>query len=79
VSERLIALGLCAATPVAVIENASRDNRRMLTGTLADLSGLQTMPGLDGPTLIFIGRAAAFANLSQAEPIVTPALRKIAA
>lgn len=79
VSERLIALGLCAATPVAVIENASRNNRRMLTGTLAELARLQTVPGLDGPTLIFIGRAAAFANMSQAEPIVTPALRKIAA
>lgn len=79
VSERLIALGLCAATPVAVIENASRDNRRMLTGTLADLACLQTVQGLDGPTLIFIGQAAAFANLSQADPIVTSALRKIAA
>ena len=79
VSERLIELGLSCKTPVAVIENASRDNRRLLTGTLADLHHIQAMRGLDGPTLIFIGRAAASANLSNAEPIVPRALRKIAA
>ncbi len=79
VSERLIALGLSSKTPVAVIENASRDNCRMLSGTLCDLPHLQNMSGLDGPTLIFIGRAAAFANVSNAELIVPRARRKIAA
>jgi uroporphyrin-III C-methyltransferase / precorrin-2 dehydrogenase / sirohydrochlorin ferrochelatase len=78
VSARLIELGLSSKTPVAVIENASRDNRRLLTGTLADLPHLQNMGGLNGPTLIFIGRAAASANLTHSEPIVQPALRKIA-
>ena len=79
VSERLIALGLDAATPVAVIENASRDNRRLMFGALADLPNLQTLKGLDGPVLIFIGRAAAFANLTKAELLSQPVLRKIAA
>ncbi|MGL4405472.1 MAG: uroporphyrinogen-III C-methyltransferase, partial [Notoacmeibacter sp.] len=79
VSERLIALGLNSKTPVAVIENASRENRRLLTGTLADLPQLQSLKGLEGPTLIFIGRAAAAANLTHAEPIVQRANRKFAA
>ena len=79
VSERLIELGLNAKTPVAVVENASRDNRRLLTGTLGELKQLPNVHGLDGPTLIFIGRAAAFANLSHAEPIVQWASRKSAA
>jgi uroporphyrin-III C-methyltransferase / precorrin-2 dehydrogenase / sirohydrochlorin ferrochelatase len=77
VSERLIELGLSPKTPVAVIENASRDNRHLLTGTLADLSHIQTMKSLEGPVLIFIGRAAAHANLSHAVPIVQPVLRKL--
>jgi uroporphyrin-III C-methyltransferase / precorrin-2 dehydrogenase / sirohydrochlorin ferrochelatase len=78
VSERLIELGLSPKTPVAVIENASRDNRHLLTGTLADLSHIQTMKSLEGPVLIFIGRAAAHANLSHAEPIVQNVSRKLA-
>jgi uroporphyrin-III C-methyltransferase / precorrin-2 dehydrogenase / sirohydrochlorin ferrochelatase len=78
VSERLITLGLSAKTPVAVIENASRDNRQLMTGTLADLSHIQTMKSLDGPVLIFIGRAAAYANLSHAIPIVQNVSRKLA-
>jgi uroporphyrin-III C-methyltransferase / precorrin-2 dehydrogenase / sirohydrochlorin ferrochelatase len=76
VSQRLIELGLNAKTSVAVIENASRANRRLLTGTLLDLPRLQEMRELEGPVLIFIGPAAAYANQTHAEPIVQTVFRK---
>lgn len=79
VSERLISLGVDAETPVAIIENASGTNRRLLSGTLAELPYIQKMDSLDGPTLIFIGRATAAANLTLAEPIVQQSQRKKAA
>ncbi len=75
VSTKLIALGLAAETPVAVIENASRPNKRMLFGTLTHLTQIEKLSGLEGPTLIFIGRAAASANLTHAEPLVQSALK----
>jgi uroporphyrin-III C-methyltransferase/precorrin-2 dehydrogenase/sirohydrochlorin ferrochelatase len=78
VSERLIELGLSPKTPVAVIENASRETRNLLTGTLSELHHIQAMTTLAGPVLIFIGRAAAHANLTHAEPIVPLAVRKLA-
>ena len=78
VSTRLIELGLSPQTPVAVIENASRQTRHLLTGSLADLHSIQAMTSLKGPVLIFIGQAAAYANLSNAEPIVPLIVRKLA-
>jgi uroporphyrin-III C-methyltransferase / precorrin-2 dehydrogenase / sirohydrochlorin ferrochelatase len=70
VAERLVALGLDPATPVAVIEHASLPSRRILSGVLADLPLLPGIAGLDGPTLIFIGKAAAQAKAARAETIL---------
>ena len=78
VSDRLIELGLSPKTPVAIIENASRPNRRLLSGSLAELPHIQHEKSLGGPVLIFIGRAAAFANLTHAEAIAQPVQRKLA-
>ncbi len=57
-SERLIAAGRAGATPVAVIENGTRENEIRVYGTLAELPGLITRAGITGPALLVIGEVA---------------------
>lgn len=71
VAERLIGLGLSARTPVAIIKNASLAERRVLSGTLGQLSVSSALDALDGPTLVFIGKACAKAELANAIPLAT--------
>ena len=54
VSRALVARGRSPSTPVALIENASRADRVVATGTLASLPALCALRG-NGPTLIVIG------------------------
>jgi uroporphyrin-III C-methyltransferase/precorrin-2 dehydrogenase/sirohydrochlorin ferrochelatase len=75
VAARLIEAGLAAATPVAVIENASRTDRSAHAGRLDELARIAALPELTGPVLIIIGDVvAAGAVAGQAE-----ALARIAA
>ena len=68
VAERLIAAGLDARTPVAVVESASLDEVRHFSGTLSDLCCFDG--GEEGaPALILIGRATAQGALSLAAPL----------
>jgi uroporphyrin-III C-methyltransferase/precorrin-2 dehydrogenase/sirohydrochlorin ferrochelatase len=69
VAGRLLDAGLPAATPVAVIENATREGRRLFAGTLADLPALADHHDVTGPALILIGEAVARGALSDAEPL----------
>jgi len=71
VAERLIAAGLPDETTVAVIENASRRDKRMLHGVLADLPGLEHRNDLGGPVMVIIGDAVAGANLDNSEPLLS--------
>jgi uroporphyrin-III C-methyltransferase / precorrin-2 dehydrogenase / sirohydrochlorin ferrochelatase len=71
VAERLIAAGLPAETTVAVIENASRRDKRMLHGVLADLPGLDHRDDLTGPVMVIIGDAVAGANLDNSKPLLS--------
>jgi uroporphyrin-III C-methyltransferase/precorrin-2 dehydrogenase/sirohydrochlorin ferrochelatase len=57
----LIAHGLPAATPAALIENGTYDHQRVVTGTLASLPELAPDPRLAGPTLIVVGEVVALA------------------
>lgn len=70
VAERLMQAGLPAETTVAVIENASRPNRRLLHGILRDLPDLQHRDELSGPVMVIIGDAVAGANFELSEPLV---------
>ncbi|MBU2358145.1 MAG: uroporphyrinogen-III C-methyltransferase, partial [Alphaproteobacteria bacterium] len=54
---RLLMHGADPATPVTVIENASRLNQRVLATTLAELEPTLTEAGLTGPALTFLGLA----------------------
>ncbi|UWU30213.1 siroheme synthase CysG [Rhizobium sp. WSM1274] len=70
VAERLMQAGIPPETTVAVIENASRAERRLLHGTLADLPDLQHRDELTGPVMVIIGDAVAGANFELSEPLV---------
>jgi uroporphyrin-III C-methyltransferase/precorrin-2 dehydrogenase/sirohydrochlorin ferrochelatase len=63
VATRLIGAGLNASTPVAVIENASRADRRAYAGRLDQLPTLAGKPDLTGPVLFLIGEVVAAGNI----------------
>jgi len=70
VAGRLMQAGLPPETTVAVIENASRRDRRLMHGTLKDLPDLEHRDELSGPVMVIIGEAVAGANFEQSEPLV---------
>lgn len=70
VAGRLMQAGLPAETTVAVIENASRADRRLLHGTLKDLPDLEHRGELTGPVMVIIGDAVAGANFEHSVPLV---------
>ncbi|MGV3552832.1 siroheme synthase CysG [Rhizobium sp.] len=69
VAERLMQAGLPAETTVAVIENASRRDKRLLHGVLGELPGLEARDDLGGPVMVIIGDAVAGANFTHSEPL----------
>lgn len=71
VAGRLIEAGLSPDTAVAVVENASLQNRRRFHGTLADLPSLEARADLTGPVMTIIGDAVAGANFERSEPLAT--------
>ncbi|WP_336798933.1 siroheme synthase CysG [Kaistia sp. MMO-174] len=73
VAGKLIENGLAPSTPVAVIENASRPERRAYAGRLDELAGIADRPELDGPVVIIVGRVVAESALG-ATPLPLVAL-----
>ncbi|MDE2597238.1 MAG: uroporphyrinogen-III C-methyltransferase [Sphingomonadales bacterium] len=59
IAEKLIADGLAPDVPVAVIENATRTDMRVLRGPLAGLAALVERHKVKSPALIVIGDVAA--------------------
>lgn len=70
VAGRLMQAGLPPETTVAIIENASRRDRRLMHGILRDLPDLEHHDELTGPVMVIIGDAVAGANFEQSEPLV---------
>jgi len=62
IAERLIGAGRDAATPVALVENASLPHEQRRLATLASLA--EVAAGLDGPVLLIIGETAALADIA---------------
>lgn len=52
---KLIAHGLPADTPAAIVQQGTTQSQRVVTGTLATLSGIAQAEKLHAPTLIIIG------------------------
>jgi uroporphyrin-III C-methyltransferase/precorrin-2 dehydrogenase/sirohydrochlorin ferrochelatase len=74
VAARLIEAGLSPDTAVAVVENASRSDKRLFHGTLADLPSLELRTDLTGPVMTIIGDAVAGANFGLSEPLAAQAI-----
>ncbi len=64
-AERLIGAGRSPATPVAIIENGTRPDQRVVTGTLADTEKLVSVFELGAPALIVVGEVAALADAAR--------------
>jgi uroporphyrin-III C-methyltransferase / precorrin-2 dehydrogenase / sirohydrochlorin ferrochelatase len=77
IARRLIAHGRAATTPVAIIENGTRPDQKVLTGTLSDLGRLVRDGGVAGPAILVVGDVAAKANGVLLDDIA-PALRSAA-
>ena len=58
ITESLLAAGKAATTPVALVENASRENARALYGMLRELPALAAQLGR-GPAVILLGEVLA--------------------
>ena len=65
---RLVAHGLAPATPVAVIENGTMADERVLRGTLADIADKAGKAGIGTPSLIVVGEVTALAVAGAATP-----------
>lgn len=55
ICEKLIENGLAADTPIALIEKATRDDQKVITGTLADITAHPQLSEMKPPTLIIVG------------------------
>ena len=62
IAEKLMADGLAPDVPVAVLENATRPNMRVLRGALAGLPLMVAREAVSSPALIVIGEVAAQAD-----------------
>jgi len=60
--ERLLAHGRAAGTPFALVENGTRTNQRVVTGTLANLPERAAAHAVRSPALLILGEVAALAN-----------------
>lgn len=59
---RLMAHGRNADTPFALVENGTRADQRVLTGTLSQLAELAERHAFKAPSLLLLGEVAALAN-----------------
>lgn len=80
IAARLMAHGMAAATPAAVIENGTRPEQKLRLGTLAGLAPMIAAAGITGPTLIVIGEVARMAIAAPAADAGVPTvpLRRLA-
>ena len=74
---RLLAAGRDGATPVAVVENVSRETETRRVTTLAELAA--AVASLSGPAILIIGETAALADVGAAGLGTIPVLATEAA
>ncbi len=66
IADRLVAEGINPATPVAVIENGTRPDQRVVTGPVAELGRLVADHRIVAPALLVIGEVARRAKAAPA-------------
>jgi uroporphyrin-III C-methyltransferase/precorrin-2 dehydrogenase/sirohydrochlorin ferrochelatase len=75
VQAQLLAHGRAAETPFALVENGSRADQRVVTGTLADLAAQARRHDVRSPALLILGEVASLSHRLAwfgAEPLGTP-------
>lgn len=77
IAQRLLENGRAASTPVAVIENGTRADQRILKGALVELARIVRDGGVSGPAILVIGEVAAKATGALIDDIA-PAFRSAA-
>jgi uroporphyrin-III C-methyltransferase/precorrin-2 dehydrogenase/sirohydrochlorin ferrochelatase len=60
--EQLLAHGRAPSTPFALVENGTRANQRVVTGTLGNLPERATAHAVRSPALLILGEVAALAD-----------------
>ena len=60
--DNLLTHGRAASTPVALVENGSRPQQRVVAGTLSTLPEFAKAHAVQAPALLIIGEVAAFAT-----------------
>ncbi len=68
---RLLMHGANPSTPISIIENASRENQRIISSTLYDLPALFKRNDVEGPALIFLGLAPRHVETLDLSPYTT--------
>jgi uroporphyrin-III C-methyltransferase len=76
IADKLMADGLEASTPVAVIENGTRRNARVVQTSLADLTEIVQRYGFGSPSLLVVGDVATFAQTNVTEPNIWDLIMK---
>lgn len=76
IATKLMADGLDADTPVAVIENGTRRNARVVQTSLADLTVIVQRYGFGSPSLLVVGDVATFAQTNVTEPNIKDLIMK---
>jgi uroporphyrin-III C-methyltransferase / precorrin-2 dehydrogenase / sirohydrochlorin ferrochelatase len=74
ISDRLIKHGQDPKTPIAIIENGTRIDQRVLPGQLFDAAEMVKRHQVTGPSLIVVGSVAAYASTSDLQQITSAAL-----
>jgi uroporphyrin-III C-methyltransferase/precorrin-2 dehydrogenase/sirohydrochlorin ferrochelatase len=62
IAARLIAAGRDPATPVAIVENGTRENEVRAFGALGNAADVIQAAGIQGPALLVIGEVVALAQ-----------------
>jgi uroporphyrin-III C-methyltransferase/precorrin-2 dehydrogenase/sirohydrochlorin ferrochelatase len=62
IAARLIAAGRDPATPVAIVENGTRENEVRAFGSLGNIADIVQASGIQGPALLIIGEVVALAQ-----------------
>ncbi len=77
IAAKLLADGLRADTPVAVIENGSRRNARSVQTNLSELADTVQRHGFGSPALLVVGDVVAFAQTHVAEVNIWELLQQV--
>ncbi len=62
IADKFIAHGRAPSTPVAIIENGTRENQKIVKGALGELARLIDAGEIKGPAVLVIGEVAALAD-----------------